>query len=124
MEITEETKAEDAIKAFQKASKKFCESEAFHWRCAMDVISRADLRIKELQAEVDRLMKNIELLKICKEDLPEIVMQVIKAETYKELAEALKSEVFGTEHHLDKYFRRGIDRVTERLIGELNEKAD
>ena len=107
---------------------------------ALDLINRQKAEIKRVngviknfkatknrqRAEIERLNRNIELLAICKKDLPQKTTEAIKAEAIKEFVEAYKYQIEDcTGMFTDEGFYiprnavlNAIDFIYERLAGE------
>lgn len=78
---------------------------------------------QQLNAEIERLKQNIELLAICKKDLPQKTTEVIKAEAVKELLEKLTKEyghyTLDTEICIDAIFC-SIKHIVKEMVGDNN----
>ena len=77
--------------------------------------------INRQKAEIERLKRNIELLAICKKDLPEQTAKAIKAEAVKEFAERLKEKqqtFIGDEYTYKFIYLIEIDNLVKEMVGE------
>ena len=74
-------------------------------------VAKQDKEIERLKANL-----NVELDNFASE-----YDSKIKSEAVKEFAERLKKDIFNTEYHIDRYYRRTIDKLTKEMVGENNE---
>lgn len=73
-------------------------------------VAKQDKEIERLKANL-----NVELDNFASE-----YDSKIKSEAVKEFAERLKKDIFNTEYHIDRYYRRTIDKLTKEMVGENN----
>lgn len=71
--------------------------------------------IAKKDKEIDMLKRNIEILAICKKDLPQITTNAIKTEAVKEFAEKVKG-LFNPDVAYD--ISREIDSLVKEMVGE------
>lgn len=125
----------DIIKAIEFCSADkivYCEDCPFNEKCLNDenLFKPALDLINRQKTEIDRLEKlNADLVELADRrkksafhSLREIIalrksLQTAKADAIKEFADRLKTEIFNTEYHVDRFYRRSIDKIAKEMVG-------
>ena len=126
----------EIIKALECCSKKICKqcpnfSEDIECsekliNLTLDYIARQlhelQERYEEAQAEIEKLKNENFILSQKRANIFEITEAYGrgKSETVKEFADRLKKDIFNTEYHIDRYYRRSIDKLVKEMVGESN----
>ncbi len=80
---------------------------------AETLVNRQQAEIEKLHREVDGLEELVETKTALLTDANDSCL-LIRADAVKEFAERLKTDLFDTEYHLDRYYRRSIDNLLKR----------
>lgn len=126
----------EIIKALECCSKKNCKqcpnfSEDIECsekliNLTLDYIARQlhelQERYEEAQAEIEKLKNENFILSQKRANIFEITEAYGrgKSETVKEFADRLKKDIFNTEYHIDRYYRRSIDKLVKEMVGKNN----
>ena len=109
----------------------WCQNCPHEKKCIEDEITQLALDlINRQKAEIERLNRNIELLAICKKDLPEKTAKVIKAEAVKEFADRLKENMsddwsmFSDDGYTLQVDYGKLIELIDNLVKEMAGEAD
>ena len=88
----------------------------------LDLITRQQAEIEKLKDANNIFEKAFHIQEQNIKDWLPITMfnYEIKTEAYKEFAERLKEDIFNTEYHIDRYYRRSIDNLVKEMVGDDN----
>ena len=80
------------------------------------------MHYEEAQAEIENLKNENFILSQKRANIFEITEAYGrgKSEAVKEFADRLKKDIFNTEYHIDRYYRRSIDKLVKEMAGKNN----
>lgn len=121
----------EIIKALECCGRESCFGCPYRGKChlgnpmirdALDLITRQQAEIEKLKDANNTFEKAFHIQEQnIKDWLPITVFNYeIKTEAYKEFAERLKEDIFNTEYHIDRYYRRSIDNLVKEMVGDDN----
>lgn len=124
MTNTEIIKAlEDEIHLAEYVDSDYCSNVKLEIiKSALDLITSQQAKIDEFMKEtaVTTLLDDAVMYTPTLEDYNKFKKK-LKSEAVKEFADRLKEDIFNTEYHLDRYYRRSIDNIVKEMEGENNE---